>query len=43
MILPTGLAGAGKADAYDEDDLQAAEEVCCTFVYTHTHGHRERA
>ncbi|XP_037767818.1 coiled-coil domain-containing protein 93 isoform X2 [Chelonia mydas] len=27
MILPTGLAGAGKADAYDEDDLQAAEEL----------------
>ncbi|XP_043360947.1 coiled-coil domain-containing protein 93 isoform X2 [Dermochelys coriacea] len=27
MILPTGLAAAGKADAYDEDDLQAAEEL----------------
>ncbi|XP_074857670.1 coiled-coil domain-containing protein 93 isoform X2 [Carettochelys insculpta] len=32
MVLPTGLAGAaaaaaGKVDAYDEDDLQAAEEL----------------
>uniref|UniRef100_A0A8C3RUL3 Coiled-coil domain-containing protein 93 n=1 Tax=Chelydra serpentina TaxID=8475 RepID=A0A8C3RUL3_CHESE len=27
MVLPTGLAAAGKGDAYDEDDLQAAEEL----------------
>uniref|UniRef100_A0A8C0GKN3 Coiled-coil domain-containing protein 93 n=1 Tax=Chelonoidis abingdonii TaxID=106734 RepID=A0A8C0GKN3_CHEAB len=27
MVLPTGLAAAGKADAYDDDDLQAAEEL----------------
>lgn len=27
MVLPAGLASAGKTDAYTEDDLQAAEEV----------------
>ncbi|XP_066467960.1 coiled-coil domain-containing protein 93 isoform X2 [Tiliqua scincoides] len=27
MVLPAGLASAGKTDAYTEDDLQAAEEL----------------
>ncbi|XP_065417664.1 coiled-coil domain-containing protein 93 isoform X1 [Chrysemys picta bellii] len=27
MVLSQGLAAAGKADAYDDDDLQAAEEL----------------
>ncbi|XP_006017951.1 coiled-coil domain-containing protein 93 isoform X5 [Alligator sinensis] len=26
-VLPTGLTAAGKTDAYDDDDLQAAEEL----------------
>ncbi|XP_062434552.1 coiled-coil domain-containing protein 93 isoform X2 [Rhea pennata] len=27
IVLPPGLAAAGKAEAFDEDDLQAAEEL----------------
>lgn len=27
-VLPTGLSAAEKADAHEEDELQAAEEVC---------------
>lgn len=28
MALPTGLSATEKADAHEEDELRAAEEVC---------------
>lgn len=28
MALPTGLSATEKADAHEEDELQAVEEVC---------------